>query len=166
MTDGSDRVLRMVRRFEASPERVFDAWINPATVRQWLFRTPADQQYHARLDPRVGGDWTITARRLGVDYTALGTYLEIDPPCRLVFTFAMPQFSPNSDRITVEIVPDGAGSLLTFTQEGIDIAEELRQLPPGVEGGSEHGWRLMFDLLARAVGEIPETTLEGGERSP
>lgn len=87
-----------------------------------------------------------------MDYTGGGEYLEIDRPRRLVLTFAMLQFSPNSDLITVEIVPRGAGCVLTFTQEGIDISEELRQLPPGVEGGTEHGWRLMFDQLAAALG--------------
>jgi uncharacterized protein YndB with AHSA1/START domain len=143
-----DHVLCITRRFEAAPDRVFDAWVKPETVSRWLFRTPADEQYHAQLDPRVGGAWSITARRLGVDYTALGEFLEIEPPRRLVFTFAMPQFSPNSDRLTVEIEPDGAGCLLTLTQEGVDIAAELRSLPLDVTGGTEHGWLAMFDVLS------------------
>jgi hypothetical protein len=64
---------------------------------------------------------------------------------------AMLQFSPNSDRIAVEIVPSGAGCILILTQEGVDIADELRQLPPGVEGGAEKGWSLMFDALAATL---------------
>jgi uncharacterized protein YndB with AHSA1/START domain len=147
-----ERVLRITRRFEAAPERVFDAWIQPTTVRKWLFTMPSDEAYHAELDARVGGRWTISARRGGVDYTALGEYLEIDRPRRLVFTFAMPQFSPNNDRLTIEIVPDGAGCILTLTQAGVDIAEELRLLPPGIQGGSEKGWIDMLDLLAAALG--------------
>jgi len=152
MTGDSDRFLRMTRYFDASPERVFDAWLNPETARKWLFTLPIDEVYTAQLDARVGGKWTITARRGGMDYTGGGEYLEIDRPHRLVLTFAMLQFSPNSDLITVEIVARGSGCVLTFTQEGIDISEELRQLPPGVEGGTEHGWRLMFDQLAAALG--------------
>lgn len=148
----NDRILRLSRRFDASPERVFDAWITPETVRRWLFASPADEAYRAELEPRVGGAWTITARREGVDYTAVGEYLELDRPRRLVFTFAMPQFSPNSDVLTIEIVPEGAGCRLTLTQEGVDIAAELGQLPPGVEGGTAQGWSDMFDLLAAIVG--------------
>jgi uncharacterized protein YndB with AHSA1/START domain len=151
MTADPDRILRMTRRFDASPERVFDAWLNPETARKWLFVTPADESYTAELDARVGGKWTITARRGGMDYTAVGEYLEIDRPRCLVFTFAMPQFSPNSDRITVEIVPDGAGCILTLTQAGVDIANELRQLPPDVEGGTEKGWSDMFEALAATL---------------
>jgi len=151
MTTATARFLRITRRFAASPERVFDAWIDPALVRQWLFVMPMDQAHTAELDPRAGGRWTITARRGGLDYVGAGEYLEIDRPRRLVFTFAMLQFSPNHDRITVEIAPDGDGCLLTLTQEGIDIDSELRRLPPGVRGGSETGWEAMFDNLAKAV---------------
>jgi activator of Hsp90 ATPase-like protein len=64
----------------------------------------------------------------------------------------MLQFSPNFDRITVEIAPSGAGCILTFTQAGIDIAAELRQLPPDIEGGTEKGWNEMFDALTAALG--------------
>ena len=142
----------MTRRFDASPERVFDAWLNPETARKWLFASPADEEYTAELDARVGGKWRISARRAGTDYTGDGEYLEIDRPRRLVFTFAMLEFSPNSDRITVEFTPDGTGCLMTFTQEGIDIADELRQLPPGVEGGTAKGWNNMFDTLAAILG--------------
>jgi Activator of Hsp90 ATPase homolog 1-like protein len=62
-----------------------------------------------------------------------------------------PNAKPNSDRSTVEFTPDGTGCLMTLTQEGIDIADELRQLPPGVEGGTEKGWNIMFDTLAAAL---------------
>ena len=137
MTVVPDRMLRMKRRFAAPPERVFAAWVDPALVRQWLFAGPTDERYQAALDVRVGGTWTITARREGVDYT--------------VFTFAMPIFSPHSDRLTVELAPDGDGCLMTFTQEGVDIAEELREVPEGATGGSESGWSLMFDGLQAIV---------------
>jgi uncharacterized protein YndB with AHSA1/START domain len=151
MTVDTDRKLRMTRQFTASPERVFDAWINPEVARKWLFASPMDEAYSAEMDPHVGGKWSITARRDGTDYTASGEYLEIDRPRRLAFTFAMLQFSPNSDRIIVEIAPSESGCVLTFTQEGTDIAEELRQLPSGETGGSEQGWIWMFQGLEQAL---------------
>lgn len=152
MTLDPDRMLRMTRRFAASPERVFDAWLNPEITRKWLFASPIDESYSAEMDARVGGKWSITARREGMDYTASGEYLEIDRPRRLVFTFAMLQFSPNSDYITIEIAPSEAGCVLTFTQAGIDIAEELRQLPPNAQSASEQGWIGMLDALNLALG--------------
>jgi uncharacterized protein YndB with AHSA1/START domain len=151
MTHETPTVLRITRRLDASPERVFDAWANPA----WLFAS-ADGEATTEVDARPGGKWTITSRRDGMDFTATGEYLEVDRPRRLVYTFGMPQFSPNSDTITIEIAPEGAGCVVTFTQEGVDIAEELRQLPPGEKGGTEAGWSQGFDALAAMLAQSQE----------
>jgi uncharacterized protein YndB with AHSA1/START domain len=138
MTADHSKVFRMTRRFDASPERVFDAWVNPETARKWLFTSPTSERNTTEIDARVGGKWAITDRRGGTDYTGLGAYLEIDRPRRLVFTFAMPQFSEDADRIVVEIAPDGAGSMLTLTHE---------LLPPDYHKATEDGWGKMFDVL-------------------
>jgi uncharacterized protein YndB with AHSA1/START domain len=128
----------ITRRFEASPERVFDSWVNLETARKWLFTSPTSERNTTEIDARVGGKWTITDRRDGTDYTALGEYLEIDRPRRLVFTFAMPQFSNEADRIVVEIVPDGTGCVLTLTHE---------LLPADYHEATKDGWGKMFTAL-------------------
>src|SRR5262245_23466449 len=110
-TPDTDRFLRMTRRLDASPERVFDALVNPETVARWMFPSPDTT---IEMDARVGGKWKIVNRRDGSDFAALGEYIAVDRPRRLVYTFAMPQFSPNSDTITIEIRPDGAASIVTL----------------------------------------------------
>jgi uncharacterized protein YndB with AHSA1/START domain len=135
----TQQTLRITRRFDAAPERVFDAWIDPGKAGRWLFTTPTSERHNTELDVRVGGKWSITDRRDGVDYTALGEYVEIDRPRRLVFSFGMPQFSALSCRVTVEIVPDGDGCLLMLAQEDVAAAN----LKP-----TEEGWAKMFDALA------------------
>jgi uncharacterized protein YndB with AHSA1/START domain len=137
-----DRILRMTRRFDAAPERVFDAWLDPRVASKWLFTSPESEKYEAQIDARIGGRYTITDRRGGKEYTGVGEYLEIDRPRRLVFTFAMPQFAPDVDRIIVEIVPDGAGCILTLTQQG---------LPPDYKEATKAGWGKMFDALAATL---------------
>lgn len=143
--------LRIVRRFDAPVETLFAAWTRPEMVRRWLFTSEESEYNETEWGARVGGSWRIMDRRGGVEYTATGEFLEVSPPERFVFTFEMPQFSPNRDRITVELAPDGAGCIMTFAQDGIDIAEEVRALGPDEEGGSEHGWREMFNNLATAL---------------
>ncbi|MBI1188434.1 MAG: hypothetical protein GC206_14070 [Alphaproteobacteria bacterium] len=67
-------------------------------------------------------------------------------------TFAMPQFSPNTDRISIDFAPDeGGGCALAFTHEGPDIAAELAQRAPGDAGQTERGWRQMLDVVAAAL---------------
>jgi uncharacterized protein YndB with AHSA1/START domain len=143
--------LRLVRTFDIAPARLFDAWVNPAIARLWLFAAAGAKDHHLRLDPRVGGHWTITERRDGTSYIAEGEYREVDWPRRLAFTFAMPQLSPNQDLVTVAIEPDGGGAIVTLTQSGPDIANELATLPAGEKGGTERGWIAMLDRLQQTL---------------
>jgi uncharacterized protein YndB with AHSA1/START domain len=142
MTTDTPHGLTMVRRFAASPERVFDAWTTPEIAARWLFTGPTSETHATELDLRVGGKWTITDRREGVDYTAIGEYLEIDRPRRLVFTFGMPQFSPEFDTIVVTLEPDGDGCVMTFVQE---------KLPAEMRKPTEEGWHWMFVGLEAAL---------------
>jgi uncharacterized protein YndB with AHSA1/START domain len=139
MTVANVTSLRLQHHFSSSPERVFDAWVNPETVSKWLFTTPASEKNTTEVDARVGGKWSIIDRRDGVDYRALGEYVEIDRPRRLVFTFGMPQFSPEFAHVIVEIAPEGSGSLLTVTHQS---------LPWSHVKETERGWSDMFTSLA------------------
>lgn len=117
---GDARVtVRVSRRFSASAERVFDAWLDPQRMRRWLFVTPTGEMVRAEAEPRVGGRFILTERRDGVDVEHLGEYLEIDRPRRLVFSFAVPEFSAEATRVTVVITPSGGGCELVLTHEGV-----------------------------------------------
>jgi uncharacterized protein YndB with AHSA1/START domain len=112
-------VVRASRRFSASSERVFDAWLDANSMRKWLFATPDGEMMGAESDGRVGGRFLFTERRGGVDVDHVGEYLEIDRPRRLVFTFTVPMFSPQATRVTVEITPTDEGCALALTHEGV-----------------------------------------------
>jgi uncharacterized protein YndB with AHSA1/START domain len=139
MTDVVLQTLRLTRRFEASPERVFDAWLDPKVAARWLFTTPGSESHTIELDVRVGGAWEIIDRREGVDFTALGEYRVIDRPRRLVFSFGMPQFSPMVFDVVVKFEPDGGGCLMTLSQD---------EVHPDHIAPATAGWNDMFDALA------------------
>jgi uncharacterized protein YndB with AHSA1/START domain len=119
MNTQSSVIVQVTHRFSASPERVFDAWLDPRKAGKWLFATPSGQMMRAEIDPRVGGSFTFVDRRDGEDVEHTGEYLEIDRPRRLVFTFTVPKFSPVSTRVTIDIVPQGDGCDLTLNHEGV-----------------------------------------------
>lgn len=144
MTARRRATVRVTHRFRQSPERVFDAWLDPAKAGKFLFATPAGEMVRAEIDPRIGGRFTFVDRRNGEDIEHVGEYIEIDRPRRLVFDFAVPKvFSAERTRVTVEIVPLGDGCELTLTHEGV---------LPDYASRTENGWSMILDGLAAALG--------------
>ena len=130
--------VRVTRRFAASAERVFDAWLDPAKARRFLFTTATGEMVRAETDPLVGGQYTFTDRRDGVDVVHTGEYLEIDRPHRLVFTLVVPQYSTATTRVIIDIVRRGTGCELTLTHEGV---------LPEYESRTQTGWGTILDGL-------------------
>src|SRR5580704_13706096 len=102
MTAENLGTITITRRFDFPSERVFDAWLDPARARKFLFATPTGQMVRAEIDARPGGSFNFTDRRDNVDVEHVGTYLEIDRPRRLVFTFGVPMFSAEFTKVTIE----------------------------------------------------------------
>jgi uncharacterized protein YndB with AHSA1/START domain len=130
------------RSFDASPERVFDAWLDPATAGKWLFATPTGQMVRLEIDARPGGSFLIVERRDGEDVEHKGEYVELDRPSRIVFTFAVPRYSSLVTRVELDLVSAGSGCDLTLTHEGV-LAEWA--------SSTEAGWRGILDGLAASL---------------
>ncbi len=142
MKVASGHVIRITRHFDAPPERVFDAWLDPLTASRWLFTDPKGQITRCEIDARVGGRFLIVDRRAGGDVDHIGEYLEIDRPRRLVFTFAVPPYSPQETRVTLDIVPSEKGCELTLTHEN-DLPEWAQQ--------TRQGWGVILDGLGESL---------------
>jgi uncharacterized protein YndB with AHSA1/START domain len=138
-------VVRVTRRFAASAERVFDAWLDPERARRFLFATPAGEVVRVEIDARVGGGFVVVDRRAEGDARHFGTYLEIDRPRRLVFAFAVEEREPRPDRVTVEVAAlDGGGCELTLTHE-------MKPEWAAWAGRTTEGWTTILDGLAAVV---------------
>jgi uncharacterized protein YndB with AHSA1/START domain len=143
MTAQSRLELRVTRRFGASAERVFDAWLDPDLARKFLFATPTGQVTRVEIDARPGGRYVIVDRRNGQDAAHFGEYLEIDRPRRLVFTLSVEENAKDADRIVVEIVPLQTGCELTLTHE--------TSAPADMKDRITEGWTSVLAGLDAAV---------------
>jgi uncharacterized protein YndB with AHSA1/START domain len=147
MSAPSPVVLRVTRRFAASAERVFDAFLDPEKARRFLFATPTGEMVTVEIDARVGGSFHIVERRDGQNAEHYGEYLEMERPRRLVFRFAVEKGAAG-DRVSIDIVPLQAGCELTLTHElspdWAEWADRTRQ-----------GWMGIVDGLAGVLGETP-----------
>jgi len=116
-----ERTLCMVHVFDAPAGRVFEAWTDPAQFMQW-FGPHGMTITHCEMDLRPGGRWAVEAEGLGTLRAVSGKYLEIDPPRRLVFTWAWHEngrlATPREHETTValDFKPLGARCELTLTQ--------------------------------------------------
>lgn len=112
----------VTHRFTASPERAFDAWLDVNSVRHWMalpFAAMGGRPMDVRrveIDPRVGGRFTFSDMREEGEAVHWGTYLEIDRPQRLVFTwFTSPEDEQEKNSVVVlTIEPDGTGCVATI----------------------------------------------------
>lgn len=139
-------MLRVSRRFDASPERVFDAWLDAKAVGRWLFATPEGKMQTVEVEPRVGGVLRIVEKRGDQLADHVGRFLELERPRRLVFSFATePGQTPT--RVSVRIEPDGDGCVL-------ELSHELDPQWAAYEDRARDGWAMILENL--------HVTLSGG----
>lgn len=78
--------IAIVRTFDAPRELVWEVWTKPEHIGQWWgprgFTNTTEQ-----MDVRPGGTWRVIMHGPdGRDYPNEITYLELDPPARLVYS--------------------------------------------------------------------------------
>lgn len=131
--------LTVTHSFQHPPERVFDAWLDPAVARRFLFATPNGEMIKTEIDARVGGRFIFIDRRPEMgDVEHVGEYRVIDRPRRLVFTFAVPAFDPGVTTVEVEI---------TQTTSGCDVRLTQRDTPGEWAERSAQGWATILQTL-------------------
>ena len=142
MTD--DKTLRIERTYQAPIEAVFDAWTSEEVIRRWWQAERGWDTAEAEVDLRVGGAVRVVMRDPAkeVDYGGGGTYIEIERPTRLAFTWI---WDGNTRRTLIEIDFEETDGITTvrFTHSGLWDEEALRS--------HEDGWRKLFDSLQRAL---------------
>jgi len=125
------------RRIAAPPDMVFDAWLDPDAAGRWLFATPDGTMESVEIDARVGGRFRIVERRGDQAAEHFGEYVEIDRPRRLAFDF-WTSLGEERTRVTVDIAPDGDGSHVRLTHDGVWEDYEAR---------TRQGWATILDGL-------------------
>ena len=120
----------------ARPEIVYRYFTEPARMACWM-------GLDHRLEPVPGGEFRVdvTGRDL-----AVGRYVELVPPSRVVFTFGWErdaEMPPGSTTVEVDLRPDGDGTHLRFSHRG---------LPPARGALHADGWHHYLGRLQEAAG--------------
>ena len=135
--------LTINRRIKATPEKIYQAWIDPAQLVHWF--GPAETivgSVRAQTDTRVGGRFRVSFRTQDGEYHEVGgVYREVVPGQQLVFTWALHTTPERESLVRVTIRPDGDSSLLTLHHEQF--------FDQAARDGHERGWSGTLDKLER-----------------
>jgi uncharacterized protein YndB with AHSA1/START domain len=135
--------LTLKRRLKAAPSKVFAAWTDPEQLVRWFGpRDTVAGSVRAQVDVRPGGRYQMNfATDNGEQHQVGGSYREIVPDSRLVFTWAWQSTPERQSLVTITIVPDGDGCLLTLHHEQF-FDQKARD-------GHERGWTGTLERLER-----------------
>lgn len=114
--DASALTLEITRRFAATPERVFDAWLGQSWG-EWL--PPAGARCEVvEMDRRTDGRYHIRMTMPDGRITNIsGSYREIKRPEKLVLSW-LGDYTPAKMLITLTFHRDNCGTLMHLRQEG------------------------------------------------
>jgi uncharacterized protein YndB with AHSA1/START domain len=110
---------------------VFPYFTDPQLMITWIGE-------RAELDARPGGTFAVDVGGAA----ARGTYVTVEPPSRVVFTWGIPgdaTLPPGSSTVEVVLVADGDDTIVNLTH---------RDLPPDREPSHREGWERCLAVLA------------------
>jgi uncharacterized protein YndB with AHSA1/START domain len=138
----TDLTLTTERTIAAPIERVFDAWLDPATLARFMIPGPGMTVPEAKTDPRVGGRFDLIMQAGDDKLPHGGIYKEITRHSRLVFTWESP-FSVAGSTVTLTFSPVKNGTHVTLNHVKFP-SEESRDNHLG-------GWAAILAVLDGAL---------------
>jgi uncharacterized protein YndB with AHSA1/START domain len=140
-TVATPRLVEVRRTIHAPRQRVFDAWTKAEEIKAWHAPGPMTVS-RADIDLRPGGAYRIhMVAPTGEEHRVVGTYREVDPPRRVVYTW---QWETGIDQtvttVSLDFIERGADTEVVLRHEGFSRDE--------ARASHEQGWTAIMDKLA------------------
>jgi len=148
VTETSETTALVRRLLPAPPEVVYDEWLDPAALADWMCPRPARCR-GIESDPRVGGRLRIDIEEEGAEFYVTGEYLALDRPGRLSFTWSCSTWADPSHGsvVTVLLEPRAGGQTLMTIRHTL--------LPPGLTDQHTSGWEAIAAQFAATLSPAP-----------
>jgi uncharacterized protein YndB with AHSA1/START domain len=148
-SDPTVPMVRIVREFDAPPEKVFRAHTDPELIVQWL--GPRDLEMTVdHYDCRTGGSYRYLHRRGDEEYGFHGSFHEVRPSELIVQTFTFEGF-PDGVALEKLVLEDLGNGRTRLTATSLVDSFEGRDafVASGMETGVIEGYERLDDVLTR-----------------
>lgn len=158
MTDRPAQVAVVRRLLPASPDVVYDEWLDPEALSDWMCPRPA-RCLAVESEPRVGGRLRIDISDGGTEFQVSGRYLVLDRPSRLSFSWSCSTWPDPGIQSVVNVLlePRGNEQTLMTIEHSFLPAEFIEQ--------HTRGWAAIADQLAEELAPTAPATGAGAKPS-
>ncbi len=139
----NDLTVNVSKVITAPITKVFDAWLDPAILANFMLPMPGMDSPSVENDPREGGAFTIVMQVGDEKIPHTGNYIEINRPNKLVFTWASPA-SVDDSTVTLNFTELNDGKTNVELTHVKFIDEKRRS-------NHEGGWSNILSELSNVV---------------
>ena len=137
----TDLTVTCRRVIDASPEAVYNAWLDPAIMRRFMAGSADQTVKEARSDARVGGSFYVLMVS-DKEIPHQGVYKELTPFSCIRFTWESPH-SPADSEVELRFVPVVGGTEVVLTQ--------VKFLSESHRDGHTSGWNRILARLENTL---------------
>jgi uncharacterized protein YndB with AHSA1/START domain len=148
--------LTVRRVIAATPQRLFDAWTDPARLQAW-WGPPGGRCTSAVVDPRPGGRYRINNETPdGQRVAIVGEFIVVDAPHQLVYTWLIEASDggsePTESTASTYTATETVTVTFTETPAGTEVVVVHERIAtPDARQGHEHGWVACLQRLAEQI---------------
>lgn len=143
----SDREITVRRTFDAPARLVFEAWTRAELFRRWWVpKSFGLTLLSCEIDARVGGKYRLVFQHEGSTMDFFGTYLEVVPSSRLVWTN---EEGTDGETVTTVTFEENDGATVVVLRDRYASKEALEA--SGATGAMSETLDQLDDLLAEPI---------------
>lgn len=112
-------VFSFSKTIKGSSQKVFDQWLIPVFIEEWMFNkgVSGEQIISLKNTVRKGGDFDFAIKKNGKDIHYTGEYLELRIPSQLSFTWIKNKRQDRHSQIDVKFESEGDRTKIRFTMK-------------------------------------------------
>lgn len=139
----SDLRLSVSKTIKAPIDKVFDAWLNPETLSQFMLPMPGMPNPKTECDPKEGGKFAIYMQVGEEVVPHTGEYLLIQRPDKLVFSWKSP-CSVDGSEVTINL--NAVSSVITDVE-----LVHIKFIDEATRSDHEGGWGNILEKLNEII---------------